>query len=175
MSKKILPLIGMALLSSPALAQQRLEVVPIENFVNYIVNGNYGWAPNAQGDAVLNLAEHQYFNDPNNPAVTTGSPTFEDTLMNDLYVVNNYWNEAETLNSASLSSYGDGNIDGPALEAVYMRGQMENQNLISTPEIDPVTAASGFTLLLGALLTMRGRRATRAVEPRDGLASRSRP
>jgi hypothetical protein len=163
MKKQILPLIGMVLLSSPVPAQQQtLEVIPIENFVNDVVNGIYGWSPNTQGDALLNLAEYQYFTDPNNPAVATGSPTFEDLLMNDLYVVNNYWNQStEVSGGASLLSYGDGEDDGPALEAVYMQRQMQGQNLISAaPEINPASAVGALTLLLGGLLVTRGRRLT---------------
>jgi hypothetical protein len=176
MSKKILPLIAMALLSGPLAAHQTSsfgpdspyglgapQVVPIAEFVGAIEQGAYGRSIDAEGDALLDFAAYLYITHPlASVAYSTNGTTIEQMLITDLLEFNNYWVLSGP--SASLFSYGFGNADGPVITSSYIINNIDNAEYsqpIKAPEMSANGATGALTLLVGAVLVMRGRRPAR--------------
>jgi hypothetical protein len=176
MSKKFLPLIGMALVLGPLAAYSYSpfgpdspyglgppQVVPIVEFVGAIEDGAYGRSINAEGDALLDFAAYLYVTQPlASVAYSTNGTTIEQMLITDLLEFNNYWVLSGP--SASLFSYGFGNADGPVITSSYIVNNIDNAEYsqqIKAPEMSANGATGALTLLVGAVLVMRGRRPAR--------------
>jgi hypothetical protein len=174
MSKNFLPLIGMALLAGPLAAHASPfgpdspyglgppQVVPIVEFVGAIEDGAYGRSINAEGDALLDFAAYLYVTQPlASVAYSTNGTTIEQMLITDLLEFNNYWVLSGP--SASLFSYGFGNADGPVITSSYIVNNIDNAEYsqIKAPEMSANGATGALTLLVGAVLVMRGRRPAR--------------
>ena len=163
MSKKILPLIGMALLSGPLAAQ-----APVAEFVSTIESGGYAayvspfpvlsWRP-------LDCAMSAYLLDPTKPVFP--NITLEQNLYFYLQGFAAYWAFAGS--SASLFDPFNRYLDSPPHIAHYLVYDIVNtedanpQAYTKAPELDASSMASGLTLFLGGLVVLRGRRPARPV------------
>jgi hypothetical protein len=168
MNRRILPLIGMALLSGPLAAQQ----APVAEFVSTIESGGYAgfsyvsqspvpsWAP-------LNAAENTYCANPT--AIPPDSATniyigLEYSLVTELQGFAAYWALAGS--SASLFDPFNRYLDSPPHIAYYIVYDLINAEgalgqTVAAPEIDPSSSIGGLTLLFGGLMVLRGRRPAR--------------
>ena len=174
MTKRILPLIGMALLSGPLAAQVTCTPSPCVNFpVNWIKDGLFIYEVNLAGE----LDQNEGFNP------LTG--TCSNFLLQPVPCEDAFGTTPQQIgqNVMNLDAYFilDGGV-GPspypilpsdfgvvlamnaylkiAPGATYSKGIIGVKNPLSVraPEIDPTSAASGLTLLLGGLMVLRGRR-----------------
>jgi hypothetical protein len=189
--KQTLPLLIALLLVGTANAQQSGPLpgpppdrAAVKAFVEAIDNNFYmAYAQLAFYDQPINLAARLYLSDaplPNNALLR-----FD---YEEVFAFNYYWVAAGS--SASLSDpngifFGSTpGVDTPwvvARDIIRFTNDRENQisfaktgqnlqgtgnlSLIRAPEIDPASAASGLTLLLGGLLVLRGGRAKRSSVP----------
>jgi hypothetical protein len=169
MTRRILPLIGMALLSGPLAAQQ----APVTEFVSTIESGGYAgfsyvspfpvssWAP-------LDAAESTYCANPTAIPPDSASNIYislEYSLVTELQGFAAYWALAGS--SASLFDPFNRYLDSPPHIAYYIIGDLINdegalgQTVVGAPEIEPSSAIGAVTLLLGGLMVLRGRRPAR--------------
>ena len=176
MLKKILPLMGIALLSGPLAALPSLppgdvgppQVLPILDFVAAIETGGYASydLPVVTNFAPLDFATYLFITQPiASIENSVGDATLQQMLVNDLEDFNNYWILSGP--SASLfttSALGPGGDDTPQITAHYITNQLSNAESGQTfqaPEMNANGAAGALTLLVGAVLVLRGRRAIR--------------
>lgn len=179
MIKKILPLIGLALLSGPLAAQTPWglgppQLVPIVDWVSLIESNGYAndglnWTPDAEADALIAQAGITFIT---NPIGGIGQGvTFQQALVSDFEYFNNYWINAGP--AASLYSQNN-QFDPPPIDAAYIRDNVMNYEAecpsssnpqcgtpMAAPEIATEGAASSLALLLGGLMVLRGRRPAR--------------
>jgi hypothetical protein len=186
MTRRILPLIGMALLSGPLAAQTPWglgppQIVPIENWVSLIESNGYAngyglnWTPDAEAVALISRAEYLFITDPS--LIGIPNSTFQQQLANNLVDnfgwFNNYWINAGP--AASLYSWNN-QYDPPPIDAAYIRDNVVNYEALCpssskppcgttqiVPEIGTQGAGAALTLLLGGLIVLRGRRPARPV------------
>jgi|HubBroStandDraft_2_1064218.scaffolds.fasta_scaffold16883_3 hypothetical protein len=159
-------------------AHAQVDVAAVKEFVSTIESGaysSYDGGVVVSNYAPLNLAESLYLADPTIPAA--GGPysggnfiLLEDSLIGDLQDFDYYWvsngSYASLFDPSPLGKYGP--YDTPIISASYIINSTSNAETLwalKAPEIDPASVASGFTLLLGSLLVLRGRRRTELQSP----------
>jgi hypothetical protein len=175
MSKKILPLIAMLLLSGPSLAAQPSQsgdlgapqVLPILEFVVAIEDGGYASynLPVVNDYAPLDFAAYLYITQPLRSAENTIGTPLEQTLIVDLESFNNYWilsgPSASLFTTSPLGTGAADLSDTPQITAHYITNQLSNAELtqnIKAPEMSANGAAGALTLFVGAVFVLFGRR-----------------
>lgn len=176
MIKKILPSMGMALalLSGTLVAQASLppgdlgppQVLPILEFVAAIETGGYASynLPVVNNYAPLDFATYLFITQPFSSVENSmaNPTTLQSQLVTDLESFNNYWILSGP--SASLfttSAIGADGSDTPQITAHYITNQLSNAEAgqsFQAPEMNTSGAAGALTLLIGAVLVVRGRR-----------------
>jgi hypothetical protein len=176
--RKYLPLIGIALLSGPVMAQPNLppgsvgapQALPILEFVLAIEGGAYASynLPVVNNYAPLDFAAYLFVTQPFSSVENAiANPSLEGNLVMDLEAFNNYWILSGS--SASLfvtSPTGVDGIDTPQIDAHYITNQLNNAEgnpTVKAPEMNVGGATGAFTLLFGAMLVLLGRRPARRI------------
>ena len=175
MTKKLLPLIAMGLLSGnlllaapliPSQDIQQPQALPILEFVAAIELGAYSsfnLAP-VSDYAPLDFATALYITQPfasvNYAAANQGS--LEGYLITTLEAFNNYWilsgPNADLFTTSPLGVYG---IDTPQIDAHYIANALnesEQTRHVQAPEMNANGGTGALTLLAGAILVLLGRR-----------------
>jgi hypothetical protein len=184
MNGKIPALLIAILFAGTASAQNQLpppDVPAVEAFVKAIDNNFYERIdPSPFYDGTLNSAERYYLTGKpiRNPNTPLGRLLASD--VEELSFFNLYWVSDPThslADPAGIYFGGTAGIDTPRVTANDIIGQTNEYDfsvilerggstfsgtgdlsLARAPEIDPASAASGLTLLLGGLAVLRGRR-----------------
>jgi hypothetical protein len=183
MNSKIPALLIATLFAGTASAQNQLpppDVPAVEAFVKAIENNFY-----ISDDAspfyskTINLAERYYLTGAPLPNINTSFGAIMHSDVSELSFFNLYWVSDPTASLSDPSGIYFGNtpgIDTPRITASdiiaqtsaydlfslktghYLQGKTGDVSWVRAPEIDPSSAASGLTLLLGGLAVLRGRR-----------------
>jgi hypothetical protein len=119
------------------------NLLQLDTTYNFVVNyAVVGYGQNMKAEELTLSAQAQPFSGPEMHLYVPGA-----TLVG--------FSGAQLLDTNDLSNASGSNT------AVYLSGQISLTS--SAPEIDPASAASGLTLLLGSLLVLRGRRSGAAL------------
>jgi hypothetical protein len=177
MTKKILPLIGMALLSGP-LAAETLppsgvappQVLPILEFVAAIETGGYASynLPVVTNFAPLDFATYLFITQPLASVENSANEGLVGGLVIDLDAFNNYWilsgPSASLFTTSALGTGAAGMSDTPQITAHYITNAISNaesEQQFKAPEMNANGTAGALTLLAGAVLVLLGRRPAR--------------
>jgi hypothetical protein len=182
MNSKIPALLIAILFAGTASAQNQLpppDVPAVEAFVKAIDNNSYISENGSPFYArTINLAERYYLTGAPLPKLTTSFGQIMWSDVTELSYFNLYWvsDPAASLSDPSGIYFGDtGGVDTPRITArdiiiqtsnydlslrtgQYLWGKTGDVSVTRAPEINPASAASSLTLLLGGLAVLRGRR-----------------